>query len=118
MMAGKESSTRAYWIVFGILMLLLAATAVGDRIEMGSGNLIFAIGVAATKAVLIALFFMHLRDAFPVVRLVAAASLLWMAIALALTMADYAARGWHEPRQGWLAEEQIPETYDSLGERR
>ena len=50
--------------------------------------------IAAAKAVLIVLFFMHLNYRHHLTWIVSVASLLWLAILLALTLSDYLSRGW------------------------
>ena len=50
--------------------------------------------IAAAKAVLIGLFFMHLYYRHRLTWVVSIAALLWLGILLALTLSDYLWRGW------------------------
>ncbi|HYG69349.1 MAG TPA: cytochrome C oxidase subunit IV family protein [Anaeromyxobacteraceae bacterium] len=60
---------------FAALLVLTAVTVAVARVDLGAANLAVAIGVAAVKASLVALYFMHLRyeHRFHVVVLVGAA---------------------------------------------
>jgi cytochrome c oxidase subunit 4 len=62
--------------------------------DLGSFNAVAALGIAAFKAVLVALFFMHVRDSPRLTSAVVIGSLFWLFILLALTMSDYLTRGW------------------------
>jgi len=53
-----------------------------------------ALGIASGKALLIALYFMHVRWEKGILRLAAAGGLLWLALLLLGTLDDYATRGW------------------------
>ena len=61
-----------------LLVLLVAATLALAYAPMGRFNLPVALGIAAAKAVLIAVFFMNLRRPDPLLRLAGGASLLWI----------------------------------------
>jgi cytochrome c oxidase subunit 4 len=52
------------------------------------------VAIATVKALLIVLYFMHVRHSPPLTRLVVAAGIVWLAIMFALTFADYSTRGW------------------------
>lgn len=110
----EKSSQGLYMFVFAVLALLLVATIVVDRFDFGTGNVVVAMAIAVAKAALIAMYFMHLRVSATIVRFAAVAGLLWLAVLMILTMADYATRGWNEPGGGELAEKQFPETYDRV----
>ena len=110
----KALSERTYLVVFALLALLLVATVAADRFDFGPGNLIVAMAIAVAKAMLIAAYFMHLRFASAIVRIAAAGGLLWLALLMTLTLADYATRPWDDDRSGGsLAEHQMPSTFDA-----
>jgi caa(3)-type oxidase subunit IV len=50
-----------YVKIWGILLLLLAASIIGPMFERPALTLITAFGIALVKAVLVATYFMHLR---------------------------------------------------------
>jgi cytochrome c oxidase subunit 4 len=87
-------SARHYSLVAVVLLLLLASTLVLAGVNLGMWNTPIALGIAATKAILIAWFFMELRDAFPLPRLAAAVALLWLSILLLGALDDLLTRGW------------------------
>jgi cytochrome c oxidase subunit 4 len=45
----------------GALLVLTAVTVAVSRIDLGAMNVAVALGIASLKAVLVALFFMHLK---------------------------------------------------------
>ena len=83
-----------YGAVWLALLLLLALTIGSAYIPLGAGNSVLNLAIAALKASLVLLFFMHLRRSSTLVRLTAASALLWLAFMFALTFADYLSRGW------------------------
>lgn len=85
-------SVKTYALVFAALLALLALTVAAAQIEHGPLNLIVGLSIALSKAVLIVLFFMHIRYGTFVVRMAAVAGVLWLAILLTLTMSDYLTR--------------------------
>ena len=80
--------------IFVILLVLLFATVGGAYLPLGPLHFPVAMTIAAAKAVLIVLFFMHLLYSHRLMVVVAVAAFLWLAIMLALTFSDYASRGW------------------------
>ena len=93
-MVHEHSATRAYWIVYVALLLLLALTIEAARHDLGRWSFVVALLIAAIKAFLIALYFMHVRHGTPLAKLVAVASVLWLAILISLSLADYWTRDW------------------------
>jgi cytochrome c oxidase subunit IV len=87
-------SIKTYATVFGLLLLLTATTVAANRIDLGPFNTVLALGIAAVKAMLIALYFMHLRHSSGLTRVVVLAGLLWLGILLVGAMDDYLTRGW------------------------
>ncbi len=85
---------RTYLIIFGVLMVLLFATVGAAFINMGPFNFPVAMAIAAVKAVLIVLYFMHLKFGQKLVWVFASASFVWLGILIAMTMNDYLTRGW------------------------
>ena len=68
---------------FGVWIALLAGTLITyevAKIDLGVFNAAVALIIATTKALLVALFFMHLRHASEIL--------------LVLAMADYGTRSW------------------------
>jgi len=86
-------SVKSYTIIFVLLMVLLAATVGAAFIDLGRLNLAAAMAIAVIKAVLIIMFFMHVKYASRLTWVFAAAGFFWLAIMLIFTMTDYASRG-------------------------
>ena len=76
------------------LLALLALTWTIAYVDLGPFNLIIVLAIAITKALLIALFFMHIKGGSRVLRLAAVAGVMWLLILISLTLTDYISRGW------------------------
>jgi len=85
---------KIYWRNCGALMLLLAATWSIGYLDLGMFNVIVALAIAIIKALLVALFFMHIKGSSRLLHLAATAGVIWLLIMLALTLSDYFTRGW------------------------
>lgn len=96
-MSRNESShptLGAYFGVFTTLMLLTALTAWASFQHLGVWNTPVALTIAVTKALLVALIFMHLRYSPKLTAFVVAASVLWLAVLIIITVSDYLTRPW------------------------
>jgi len=85
-----------YFVVSVVLGVLLVATVAAARVDLGPWNVPIALAIAMTKAILIVLFFMHVRYGSPLVRLFAAGGFFWLLIMLTFILTDVQARllGW------------------------
>jgi len=83
---------KVYGKVFATLLLLLGLTWGIGYIDLGPFNLIVALTIAIAKALLVVMFFMHIKGSNRLLHLAAGAGLLWLLILLALTFADYTTR--------------------------
>ena len=63
-------------------------------IDLGALNTVVALAIACTKAVLVVLYFMHVRYSTRLTWAVVVASVFWLGILLALTFGDYLTRPW------------------------
>jgi cytochrome c oxidase subunit 4 len=88
----SSSHTRTYYIVFGVLLALLAATVGINELPLGGFAFPAAAIIATAKAVLILLFFMHVWHSRPLTWLAAGAGFVWLAILFGLAFTDYAIR--------------------------
>jgi cytochrome c oxidase subunit 4 len=83
---------------FAVWIALLVGTYLTYRIafvELGPFNPVVALVIATTKALLVALFFMHLKGASEkLLKLVVVSTLFFLMILLFLSLADYATRWW------------------------
>lgn len=87
-----NSQWRTLLIAFASLLLLLALTVALYFVPMGTGNLIANLSIAAAKATVIALYFMHLRKQENLVRIAAVTGLVWLTLLFWLTLNDYLTR--------------------------
>ena len=85
---------KLYWKNCAALMLLLALTWSIGYVDLGVFNLIVALAISITKALLVALFFMHIKGSSRMLHLAASVGVIWLIIMLALTLGDYFTRGW------------------------
>jgi cytochrome c oxidase subunit 4 len=84
-----------YVAVFIALLLLTGATVWVARYDLGTWSFLHtpvALAIASLKALLVVLFFMHVRDSERLVWAIIAAGLLWLALLIFLTMGDYVSR--------------------------
>jgi cytochrome c oxidase subunit 4 len=80
-----------------ILFALLAGTALtvwASFIDLGFWNPIIALAIATTKAVLVVLFFMHVKYSTKLTMLTIGAGIFMFLTLISLTLADYISRAW------------------------
>jgi cytochrome c oxidase subunit IV len=87
-------SPKIYFGVFAALIIFTWITVAISKIDLGPLNTIAALSIAITKAVLVILFFMHVRYSTRLTKLVVVAAFLWLALLIGLVMADYVTRHW------------------------
>jgi cytochrome c oxidase subunit IV len=85
---------RVYLVVCLALLVFTGITIGFAHLNLGGLNSPLALAIAGLKAILIALYFMHLRWSPPVTRLVGLAALFWLGLLLVGTMDDILTRGW------------------------
>ena len=85
---------KSYFAVFAALMILTAVTTAAAFSDLGPWNTVVALGIAFTKATLVALIFMHVKYGSRLTQIVIAGGLFWLAILIALTLSDFLSRGW------------------------
>jgi cytochrome c oxidase subunit 4 len=72
------------WITYGVAIL-----------DLGAWNAPIALIIATTKATLVVLFFMHVKDSSRLTKVTVCAGIFWLCILLTLTMTDFLTRVWH-----------------------
>ena len=87
-------SRKLYFGVFVALLCLTGITYGLASIDLGPGNAAVALAIAVSKALLVVLFFMHLRSSPKLTWVVAVGGVFWLGILLTLTLSDYLTRGW------------------------
>ena len=83
-----------YLIVFGALLVFTGLTVGASYIEMGIFNPIAAIAIACIKAVIVVLFFMHVKYSSKLTKLTVFCGLFTFLALLGMTLADYISRAW------------------------
>ena len=93
-------SKKVYFVIFGALMVLTAATVWAATVDFGNEivNTTIALAIAVTKAVLVVLYFMHVRYSSRLIWVVVCSMFFWLFILLALTLSDYRSRDWFSPQ--------------------
>jgi cytochrome c oxidase subunit 4 len=86
--------TRVYYTIFAALMVGTYLTVQAAFVDLGALNTVVALAIACTKAVLVVLYFMHVRYSTRLTWAVVVASVFWLGILLALTFGDYLTRPW------------------------
>ncbi len=91
----KSSPLKTYFTVWIALLVGTFLTYKAAFIELGPFNAAVALTIATTKALLVALFFMHLKGAHErLLKLVVISTVFFLFILLVLSMADYGTRWW------------------------
>ena len=94
-MSGHIIPKKTYYVVFAALMVLLASTVLVAYIDLGrTWNVIFAVTIAVIKALLVVLYFMHVRYSSRLTWVFVGAGFFWFLILVGLTYSDYLSRGW------------------------
>jgi cytochrome c oxidase subunit 4 len=88
------SPLRIYLYVYGALLVLLALTVAAAYLDIGPWGVVVALAIAIVKALLVILYFMHVRHSDPLVWIFVIAGFFWLALLLVGIMQDYVARGW------------------------
>jgi cytochrome c oxidase subunit 4 len=87
-------SPKVYGVIFGLLMLFTATTVAASYLELGVFNAVVALGIAVIKAVLVVLFFMHVRYSSKLTKLTVAAGVFTFIVLITMTLTDYMSRAW------------------------
>jgi cytochrome c oxidase subunit 4 len=94
MSAGHVAPIKMYLAIFAALMVGTIVTVIVAFFDFGYMNNVIMLAIAVTKALLVILFFMHVRWSSRLTWVVAGAGFFWLLILFSLTMADYMTRGW------------------------
>ena len=86
-------SLQLYVGIFVCLLVGTALTVYAATKDMGPMNNVVMLGIAGAKAMLVILYFMHVRYSPRLVWVLAGSGFAWLAILVAFTIADYMTRG-------------------------
>jgi cytochrome c oxidase subunit 4 len=90
---------RVYLAVFGALLVLTALTTAAAFVDLAAMtgvpamNDIVMLAIAVTKAVLVVLFFMHVRYSGRLTSLTVLSGVLFFMLLIGITLSDYLTRG-------------------------
>jgi cytochrome c oxidase subunit 4 len=83
-----------YTIVFAILLVFTGLTVVAAYVDLGIFNPIVALAIASTKAVIVILFFMHVKYQSKLIKMTVGAGFFTFAALITMTLSDYISRAW------------------------
>src|ERR1700683_2412713 len=101
--SGHIVPVSTYLLVFLALMVGTALTTWIAYIDLGRWNTVVALTIAVTKMILVVLFFMHVKYATGLTRVVIIAGFFWLAILLTFSLSDELTRGWEINPMPWNA---------------
>lgn len=87
-------SPLKYFGVYVSLMILLGLTYFFAHLDIGRFGVAVALLIAATKALLVVFYFMHIRYESGIIRCAAFIGVFWLGILMSLSIADYISRNW------------------------
>jgi cytochrome c oxidase subunit 4 len=93
-MAAHILPKRVYYTIFAILLFCTYLTVQIAFFDLGRLNAVAALAIAAFKATIVILFFMHVKYSTRLTWAVILGSIFWFGILVTLTMADYLTRAW------------------------
>ena len=83
-----------YCMVFGTLLVFTGITVGAAYVDMGPLNPVVAQGIASFKAVIVILFFMHVKYQSRLIKMTVGAGFFTFLVLITMTMADYISRAW------------------------
>ncbi len=98
---GHVVPISTYVAVFFALMVGTVLTTWIATIDLGRWNTVVALTIAVIKMILVVLFFMHVKYATGLTRVVILAGFFWLAIMITLSSSDELTRTWEIVPQGW-----------------
>jgi cytochrome c oxidase subunit 4 len=87
-------SPLEYTYVYIALIVGTILTVLAADVEMGVFNPIVALGIACTKAVIVILFFMHVKYQSHLIKVTVAAGFFTFIVLITMSLVDYMSRAW------------------------
>jgi cytochrome c oxidase subunit IV len=85
---------RTYLTILLALLVFTGLTVWVSFIDLGPLNPVLALAIAATKMILVVLFFMHVKYSTKLTKLTVAAGLFTFLVLVGMTLSDYWTRAW------------------------
>lgn len=89
----EHHSHTTYYVLYVVLMLLMVLTVWVAYLHLGALAFPIAIAIAVLKSTLVILFFMHVAEGSPLIRVFAASGFVWLLIMVIGFLTDYIANG-------------------------
>ena len=83
-----------YCYVYGALIIGTILTVIAADLDLGIFNPIVALGIACTKAVIVILFFMHVKYQSHLIKVTVAAGFFTFIVLITMSLVDYMSRAW------------------------
>ena len=83
-----------YSMVYGALLVGTALTVGAAYVDLKVFNPILALGIACFKAVIVILFFMHVKFQSRLIKMTVGAGFFTFLVLITMTMSDYISRAW------------------------
>jgi cytochrome c oxidase subunit 4 len=87
-------SPKVYLVIVLALLFFTGLTVWASFIDLGPWNPVIALAIACTKAVLVVLFFMHVKYSSKLTKLTVIAGIFIFLGLISMTLADYMSRAW------------------------
>lgn len=87
-------SPGIYLVILFALLLGTALTVWASYVDLGLWNPVIALAIATTKAVLVVLYFMHVKYSTKLTKLTIIAGIFMFLTLISMTLADYISRAW------------------------
>src|SRR5271163_4072841 len=87
-------SPLQYCLVFGTLLVGTAITVGAAYVDLGWLNPVIALAIACFKAVVVILFFMHVKYQSNLIKMTVAAGFFTFIVLITMTLSDYISRAW------------------------
>lgn len=86
-------SNKIYVGIWALLTVLTVVTALIAFVDLGPFNTVVALSIASIKAVVVVLFFMHVKyTSEKLTKTVIISAVFWLMLLLILSLADYSTR--------------------------
>jgi cytochrome c oxidase subunit 4 len=90
-----------YLAIFATLLVMTGVTVAVAYVDFGVMNIVIALAIAAFKASLVVLFFMHVKYASKLTQLASVLGFVWLALLLGMTSSGIFTRDWVGAAPGW-----------------
>jgi cytochrome c oxidase subunit 4 len=85
---------KVYVMVYISLLIGTALTVIAADLDLGVFNPIVALAIACTKAVIVILFFMHVKYQSNLIKMTVGAGFFTFLVLITMTLSDYMSRAW------------------------